>query len=385
MYSRPSTERPPRIAGRISRSPGGTAVSAMEQPLCGTAVSAVEPQARPLGHNLNLVSEGHRPGRAGFTLIELLVVISIIALLISILLPSLAGARRTGQRVACMGNLRELAKGSGEYAMENEAWIVGAPSGSGAYLEEAAVAYGPSVQRWDFLGPMAWMWGMGLPTASGTVEGVIGRFNALRSTKAFLCQSNKFLAFRFGGPDAGAGWMVSYNTARYQLWRDFEVPGGHGEKMPNNWRPSVDRIGVPSDKVFCADGARYSTVTQVPDYDLSVAGAFGGAFSDTGVYSLWSRSWDRSRAPGNGDTGSVDARMYAFRHSMVEPPVGAPGNAYKLNLAFYDGHVETMGDLEASNPHIWLPKGSLLTDVAGSVWQDARDHFGLTGDIRIGG
>ena len=57
--------------------------------------------------------------RNAFTLIELLVVISIIALLMSILMPVLRSARSQAQDVVCLGNLRQFGLAFGVYFASN--------------------------------------------------------------------------------------------------------------------------------------------------------------------------------------------------------------------------------------------------------------------------
>jgi len=99
---------------------------------------------------------GCHPGRRrGFTLIELLVVIAIIALLVAILLPTLATARQRSAQVACLGNLNQILRATGMYMQANRGWF---PTGPADQLREwPRPDLGPHV-RYRALGPNC-VWG----------------------------------------------------------------------------------------------------------------------------------------------------------------------------------------------------------------------------------
>ncbi len=58
--------------------------------------------------------------RYGFTLIELLVVISIIAVLMSIMMPALSKVRQQAQATVCMTNMRNLGTGATTYSADHD-------------------------------------------------------------------------------------------------------------------------------------------------------------------------------------------------------------------------------------------------------------------------
>lgn len=312
-----------------------------------------------------------------FTLIELLVVISIISILLAILMPALSSARRIAKTTVCSTQLRQILQGMQLYADDNDDWIVGAPAGSGGHIT-GSVAGGAVSQNWDFLGPIAKLWGVSIPLDQSAGD-TIKRFEYVRSVKPFLCPSNDFLATRFDGPLAPTGPMVSYNTVRYMLFEEGDSSVGdktynniHEQILPKGYSPRMSRIGDSSRKVFCADGSRFATVSIRPDFDLTARAQWGGAFSDVGPYNTFTRSWDRSGM----NAGSTDARLYAFRHSSSVPQERAKANALKINIAFFDGHVATMGDLDAAAPWMWVPARSKL--LCNAMYADVLQRFGLT-------
>jgi prepilin-type processing-associated H-X9-DG protein/prepilin-type N-terminal cleavage/methylation domain-containing protein len=73
---------------------------------------------------ITMIPARRRPAGA-FTLVEILVVVSIIAVLIGIILPSIGKARESGRRVRCVSNLKQLGHAISSYCMDNDGGFPG--------------------------------------------------------------------------------------------------------------------------------------------------------------------------------------------------------------------------------------------------------------------
>ena len=92
-------------------------------------------------------------GRTGFTLIELLVVISILALLLSILMPSLSKAREAGRAAVCGSNMKQLGIAQSVYAAQNLDFYA-------SNYRQAGIQGNTDVIDWNLVATQSWAKGL---------------------------------------------------------------------------------------------------------------------------------------------------------------------------------------------------------------------------------
>jgi prepilin-type N-terminal cleavage/methylation domain-containing protein/prepilin-type processing-associated H-X9-DG protein len=356
-----------------------------------------------------------------FTLVELLVVIGIIALLISILLPALSKARKAANTIKCSSNLRSITQAMMIYASQNKGFILGSANTTGAFLFKAPYGTGTApgstscpgingITDWqtpvlDTLGVHI-PYSAGVDTSQSTPQARFDRAKFELAYPLFACPEfqevgtifNPATAFPGVTGTTGIFPIPAYSTSvMFLLINDpptgtlnthfTRQEGTTFDNPPVGYIPNLGKIGNSSRKIFISDGSPYFAVTGDaataggPDINFATNASINGAYAEYGDYDRFTAGKIRTRAPGNGRTTGPDQRLLWATHG--NGTTGGAADSFRFNAAFFDGHVETLGDLEGGNPNFWAPKGTTIAN--GECWPDVTARFlaGITGSYVV--
>lgn len=259
--------------------------------------------------------------KRAFTLIELLVVVAIIALLISILLPSLSRARELSKRLVCSANLKGIGTACKIYAQDNEDRWPNVPFdesqgyGEVQYTNQIYERSGqaPGVDRYEITHTKQdELDGEG--TASTEVSTTRCYWMLVRSgaatTKQFLCPSSDDLQ----DDTNEIARYYDFQGIRYVSY-GYQVPFG-----PPSTRPSDN---VDMRMVLAADKGPFSAAlpTNNENYDNPSSGDFADFNGDSAP-----TDWAPLNSPNHGGFGNGEGQncLYADGHAdfMKVPVVG---------------------------------------------------------------
>ncbi len=328
-----------------------------------------------------------------FTLIELLVVVSIIALLMAILLPSLQRARDQAKTIVCSSQMRGLTQGLGNYTADNNDWLPGLNT-TGVRVRtlgdnpsaEALRKSDVPVQPHDWATPLL---AQDFKLPNNRAERMRLVQERFRCPAQAGIRSTIFPPLPPDGADFTAlePWtaLSVLMPVHFQYWgKLYENQMLGSVKViisPQGWEaPSlkylsmISRVGNASEKLFIADGTRYLTETGLLDHDIKPNAKDYGSFSSSGAWwsgstaygvrngsQNWSGQPITRGAPAQGKNLSLS---YRHRGGRASKGTDCRSNLGAINALFFDGHAQTLTDRASRNIRLWYPKGSVVNTVS---------------------
>jgi prepilin-type processing-associated H-X9-DG protein len=248
-----------------------------------------------------------------FTLVELLVVIGIIAVLISILLPSLSRAREQANRTACLSGLRSMGQVLQIYATDYKGRV---PIGYYGQKHDGYMVYDQT---------------------RDAIVGILYKNDYLISPKAFFCKSQ-----------TDERW--AYNSSA----NIFPPPAGLQTRLGQTLRPEV--LFGANNSVGVFDG----TIPAVSTFDSP---EFRGSFPTLSGLRKRAIAAEMFGEPHNGAAGQVTPII--LNHRDVINVLFADGSAYPIRTNLVDpgdnlSINDLLGQLAALNA---VPTGQQMCDI----------------------
>jgi prepilin-type N-terminal cleavage/methylation domain-containing protein/prepilin-type processing-associated H-X9-DG protein len=241
-----------------------------------------------------------RNPRQGFTLIEVLVVVAIIALLVAILLPSLANARDQARRSVCATNLHNQLVAMRSYARDYQDYLPWRGWFSYSVSETRHEAYGGGDKSTKVLVNLALLLGKHMGQAKAPRQGVAPG----NEWEALFCPTTS----------------VQYRTENL---KDLWTPPPPDE---NNWTPGGYNYALPM-------AAR----TGAPKLALDVYPRSAGKLSTRWMDVL------RQKANSSSDADVLRVMPRGMQPLVMDWVIGGvkpPHGRYGVNVAYSDGHVK---------------------------------------------
>jgi prepilin-type processing-associated H-X9-DG protein len=262
---------------------------------------------------------------AAFTLVELLVVIGIIALLIAILLPTLASAREAANVTACLSNLRQLGVAIDLYAVRNNNnmpmvlerhWTVAPNPASGL------IANGKG-RSWA-----------GLIRDATKIETYV--FRCPSDTRFDLPPNDGFLV-----PDSATGLSLAWTDPRYYF--SYTVPYLSYNNLARRIPWSVPPAALVASNQKKMTGPMPRAKVRHPSTVCLLWDGYAVYLSDSVGYAppVTAPTAGLRQTLINNFNGPTQVTQHVFRHSRKKDVTKGP------NALFADGHCEARIDVTA--------------------------------------